>query len=161
MSAPDVEHSARNEPPGRARGRAVTPDTAGAPGAPDVSDMSVGELIGDLTGDLSRLFRDEVELAKAELKEEAAKAGKAAGLYGGAGYAAGLAVLLASLAAVFGLRHVIDLAWAALVVTAVWAVIGAALHSAGRKRMRTVRPTPERAVESLKEDAKWARHPTN
>ncbi|MCF3124508.1 phage holin family protein [Streptomyces silaceus] len=124
-------------------------------------DASVGQLLGDLTGDLARLFRDEVELAKAEVKEEAAKAGKAAGLYGGAAYAVGLAVLLASLAAVFGLRHVMDIAWAALVVTAVWAVIGAVLHAMGRTRMRTVQPTPERAVDSLKKDAKWARHPTS
>ncbi|MEU7578911.1 phage holin family protein [Streptomyces sp. NPDC041068] len=146
MSAPHVERRAEHAQPGPVHAR---------------DDASVGELIGDLTGDLARLFRDEVELAKAELKEEAAKAGKAAGMYGGAGYAVGLAVLLASLAAVFGLRHVMDIAWAALVMTAVWAVIGAVLYATGRTRMRTVRPKPERAVDSLKEDAKWARHPTN
>ncbi|MBZ4016275.1 hypothetical protein CCS38_11085 [Streptomyces purpurogeneiscleroticus] len=121
----------------------------------------MGELISDVTSDLTRLVRNEFALAKAELKEEGRKAGRAAGMYGSAGYAAGLTLLLASLAAVYGLAHVIDLAWAALVMAAVWAVVGAALYAAGRRRMRSVQPTPERAKDSLREDVKWARHPTS
>ncbi|GGX69122.1 phage holin family protein [Streptomyces minutiscleroticus] len=136
------------------------PENAPAPLPEQRAEASVGDLIGDITSDLSRLVRNELELAKTEVKEEAGKAGKAAGLYGGAGYAAGLALLLGSLAAVYGLRHLIDLAWAALIVTAVWAVIGSALYAAGRRRMRAVQLTPERSLDSLKEDAKWARHPT-
>lgn len=136
------------------------PSAPAAPAARD-GEASVGDLISDIAGDLSRLVRDEVALAKAEVKEEAGKAGRAASLYGGAGYAAGLALLLGSLAAVYGLRHVVDLAWAALIITGVWALIGAVLYAVGRRRMRGVRLTPERSLESLKEDAKWARHPTS
>ena len=49
--------------------------------------MSVGQLIGDVTRDLSTLMRQELALAQAELKREAAKSGKAAGALGGAGFA--------------------------------------------------------------------------
>jgi uncharacterized membrane protein YgcG len=136
---------------------------AGAASTPPGTDSraSLGDLITEITDDVSQLVRDEIELAKAELKQEAAKAGKAAGMLGGAGYAGHLVMLLASFAAVFGLWHVIDLAWAALVITAVWAVIGAVLYVRGRERLRTVNLKPEQTMKTVKEDAQWARHPTS
>jgi Putative Actinobacterial Holin-X, holin superfamily III len=121
---------------------------------------SIGELIGDISDDLSRLFRQEVELAKAEVREEAAKAGAAAGMLGGAGFAAYLAVVLLSFAVVFGLSNVMDPGWAALIVAVVWAVAGAVLYSAGRRKLRTVSPVPQRTVQTLKEDAQWLKNPT-
>jgi hypothetical protein len=121
---------------------------------------SVGELIGDISNDLSQLFRQEVELAKAELKQEATKAGKAAGMLGGAGFAGYLAVVLLSLALVFGLGNVMDLGWAALIVAVVWGVIGAVLYAAGRKKLKTVDPMPRRTVDTIKEDAQWLKNPT-
>ena len=84
--------------------------------ADEIADSSIGELIGNISNDLSQLFRQEVELAKAEVKEEAAKAGKAAGMLGGAGFAGYLAVVLLSFALVFGLANVMDAGWAALIV---------------------------------------------
>lgn len=123
-------------------------------------DSSVGELLSDVTSDVQTLFRQEVELAKTEVKEEATKAGKAAGMYGGAGFAGYMVLLFLSLAAVLGLANVMDGGWAALIVTAVWAVIAAVLYQRGRTRMRTVSPKPEQTVETLKENAQWARHPT-
>ncbi|WP_258053048.1 phage holin family protein [Streptomyces sp. Ru73] len=151
----------RTAPPSRTTG----PEAPHRPGQDTphrpAQDTSVGDLIGEVAGDLTRLVRNEIDLAKAEVKEEGRKAGKAAALFGGAGYAVGLALLLASFAAVYGLAHVIGNAWAALVVAAVWAVAGAVLQAAGRKRMGTVQPTPERSRESLREDVKWARHPTS
>ncbi|GAA3019406.1 phage holin family protein [Streptomyces fulvorobeus] len=136
-------------------GTGATPSTL----APS-SDPSVGELVGEISKDLSRLVRTEIELAKAEIKQESTKAGKAAGMLAGAGYAGHLAVLLGSLAAIFGLAHVVDLAWAALIVTAFWALVAAVLFVTGKARLRTVRG-PERTTESLKEDARWARNPTS
>ncbi|MGW0333659.1 phage holin family protein [Streptomyces sp. NPDC003011] len=123
-------------------------------------DSSVGELLSVVTSDVQTLFRQEVELAKAEVKQEATKAGKAAGLYGGAGFAGYMVLLFLSLAAVLGLANVMDGGWAALIVTAVWAVIAAVLYLQGRTRMRTVAPKPDRTVETMKENAQWARHPT-
>ncbi|WP_150244017.1 phage holin family protein [Nocardiopsis quinghaiensis] len=123
-------------------------------------DRSLSELFGEVTGDLQTLFRQEIALAKAEVREEASKAGKATGLLGGAAVAAYLAVLLASLALMFGLAELIGLGWAALVVAVLWAIVGTALFVVGRNRMREVSPKPERTVETLKEDAQWAKHPT-
>ncbi|MFD3654556.1 phage holin family protein [Streptomyces sp. NPDC058620] len=138
---------------------AVQPDGITSTRAPS-SDPSVGELVGEISEDLSRLVRSEIELAKTEIKQETAKAGKAAGMLAGSGYAGHLVLLLGSLAAIFGLAHVVDLAWAALIVTAFWALVGAILFVTGRKRLRAVR-VPERTSESLKEDARWVRNPTS
>ncbi|MET7451513.1 phage holin family protein [Streptomyces sp. NPDC005574] len=130
------------------------------PAGPQAQDKSVGQLLSVITSDLQTLFRQEVELAKAEVKEEATKAGKAAGMYGGAGFAGYMVLLFLSLAAVLGLSNVMDGGWAALIVTAVWAVVAAVLYQRGRTEMRTVSPKPERTVETMKENAEWARHPT-
>jgi len=124
-----------------------------------VADTSIGELLGNVSDDLSQLFHQEVELAKAELRQEAKKAGRAAGMLGGAGFAGYLAVVLLSFAAVFGLANIIDAGWAALIVAAVWGAIGAALYVTGQKQLKTVDPMP-RTVDTIKEDAQWLRNPT-
>jgi len=128
--------------------------------AEQVSETSIGELIGNISDDLSQLFRQEVELAKAELRQEATKAGKAAGMLGGAGFAGYLAVVLLSFAAVFGLANVMDAGWAALIVAVIWAVIGGVLYLNGRQKLRTVDPMPRRTVDTIKEDAQWLKNPT-
>src|SRR3954466_12702345 len=127
---------------------------------PVAGETSVGELIGNISDDLSRLFRQEVELAKAEIKQEASKAGKAAGMLGGAGFAGYLAVVLISFAIVFGLANVMDAGWAALIVAVVWGVIGAVLYVTGRNQLKTVDPMPRRTVDTIKEDAQWLKNPT-
>jgi hypothetical protein len=125
-------------PPGQAAGR-------------DVGSASVGELIGEVAQDLSTLMRQELALAKAEIKEEAVKAGQAAGMLGAAGFAGYMVLLFASVAAWWGLAEVMAKGWAALVVTAVWAVIGAVLFLIGRRRIREVNPKPERTTQTVKE----------
>ncbi|SNY49283.1 phage holin family protein [Paractinoplanes atraurantiacus] len=128
--------------------------------AEEVSETSVGELIGNISNDLSQLFRQEVELAKAEVQQEAKKAGKAAGMLGGAGFAGYLAVLFLSLAAVFALDAVMPAGWAALIVAAVWGIVGAVLYANGKKKLKNVDPMPRRTVDTLKEDAQWLKNPT-
>ncbi|MGH8878830.1 MAG: phage holin family protein, partial [Stackebrandtia sp.] len=59
------------------------------------------------------------------------------------------------------LDHVMDVVWAALIVTGVWAVIGVVTFMLGRMRMRNFSAVPRRTVETLREDAKWLRHPTS
>ncbi|GIE78072.1 hypothetical protein Aph02nite_40220 [Actinoplanes philippinensis] len=125
-----------------------------------VEQTSIGEIIGNISDDLSQLFRQEVELAKAEIRQEATKAGKAAGMLGGAGFAGYLAVVLLSFAVVFGLSNVMDPGWAALIVAVVWGAIGAVLFVSGRNKMKTVDPVPRRTAETLKEDAQWLKNPT-
>jgi len=117
----------------------------------DVSQRSVGSLISEVTTDLSTLMRQELDLAKAEMKEEAAKTGKAAGMLGGAGFAGYLVPLFLSLALWAALANGMDEGWAALIVAAIWAVVGAVLYVTGRKKLREVQPKPERTVDTLKE----------
>lgn len=138
----------------------MTSATPSAPRYESDEQQGLGELIGEITSDLSRLFRQEVELAKAEAKQEAKKAGRAGGLLGGAAMAGYLVIVLLSLAAVFGLGEVMPLGLAALIVAVVWAVIGAVLYSAGRKQLRTVNPVPQQTAETMKENAQWLRNPT-
>jgi hypothetical protein len=118
---------------------------------PDVTGASVGELLGEVTQDLSTLMRQELALAKAEVKEEGVKAAKAGGMLGAAGFAGYMVLLFASIAAWWGLAEVMAPGWAALIVTAIWAVIGAVLFAVGRQRMREVNPKPERTVETVSE----------
>ncbi|WP_043194061.1 phage holin family protein [Streptomyces sp. NRRL F-2664] len=139
--------------------RPMAPARPPAPPPPAAAtEPSLGELVSEIGQDLSQLVRDEIELAKAEMKQESAKAGKAVGMLGGAGYAGHVALLFGSLTMVFALAHVMDAAWAALIVTAVWAVVGGVLYTKGRERLRTVNLKPEQTVDTLKEDARWARH---
>jgi Putative Actinobacterial Holin-X, holin superfamily III len=117
----------------------------------DVSYVSVGELVGQVAQDLSTLMRQELDLAKAEVKQEVTKTGKAAGMMGAAGFAGYMVLLFASIAAWWGLANVMDQGWAALIVTGIWAVIGAVLFVVGRRRLKEVNPKPERTVETVKE----------
>jgi hypothetical protein len=105
----------------------------------DVSQASIGELLGEVTQDLTTLLRQEVELAKAELRQEATKAGKAAGMFAGAGVAGHMVLLFLSFALWWGLANVMDEGWAALIVAVIWAVIGAILFSVARARAREIR----------------------
>ncbi|ROP36412.1 phage holin family protein [Saccharothrix texasensis] len=126
----------------------------------DEEEPTLGQLVGDLAEDLSRLMRQELELAKAEIRQEATKAGKAAGMLGAAGFAGYMTAVLLSFALAFGLGSFMGLGWATLVVAVLWGIGGFALYSTGRARLRKVNPKPERTIETLKEDAEWARHPT-
>jgi hypothetical protein len=141
---------------------AVTPDQYGGhsgaigtpmteEGRPDVEGTSVGALIGEVTTDLSVLMRQELELAKAELKAEAKKAGQGAGMFGAAGFAGYMVLLFLSIALWWALENVMDAGLAALIVAIVWAVIGAVAFVMGRTKFRQVNPKPERTVETLQQ----------
>jgi uncharacterized membrane protein YqjE len=120
-------------------------------------EQSLGTLLGEVARDVSELLRKELELAKVELREEAAKASKA-GVKIGAGALMGyLALFLASFAAAWGLAEVMPTGVAFLIVAAVYAVVGAVLFVNGRKQLRDVSPMPQQTKETLKEDASWVR----
>jgi tetrahydromethanopterin S-methyltransferase subunit C len=107
--------------------------------------------------DLSTLIRQELALAKAEVKQEVTQAGKAAGLFG-VGAVAGLMVLVfLSAAALFGLANVVDGWLAALIVAVVWAVIGAVAALLGARSIRHIEP-PERTIKTVKEDVEWVKN---
>ena len=131
-------------------GGSYAPPPHAAGGYEDVGDVSLGELVGNVTRDLSTLMRQELALAQAELKAEARTAGKAAGALGAAGFAGYMAVLFASISLWWALGHLIGNGWSALVVAVLWGIVGAVLYSSGRKKLREVNPTPERTVDTLK-----------
>jgi Flp pilus assembly protein TadB len=110
----------------------------------------LGELLTDVSRDISSLFRQEVALAKAELTESAKKAGKGAGLFGGAGLTGFFALLFLSIAAWWGLGYLIGNAWSAVVVAVVYAIIAAILALQGRKQMKEIKGAPQ-TVETAKE----------
>ena len=125
------------------------------PGQPSAEERAastpLGELLSEVSRDLSTLFRQEVALAKAELKETASKTAKGAGLLGGAGYAGLMAVFFLSIALWWGLGDLIDsLGWSAVIVAVIWAIIAAILYAIGRSRLREVEGAPQ-TVETLKE----------
>jgi hypothetical protein len=148
------------------RGPVADPYTAG-PGAPlggayaqppqphvaaaaeDVGEVSVGDLISKVTRDLSTLLRQELALAQAELKQEAVKTAKGGGAMAGAAVAGFFVLMFLSIALWAGLSNVMDAGWAGLIVAVIWAIIAAVLFTTGRSRLRRVRPTPERTVETL------------
>ncbi|HYO34777.1 MAG TPA: phage holin family protein [Geodermatophilus sp.] len=120
-------------------------------GRPDVEGVSIGQLISEVTTDLSVLMRQELELAKAELKVEAKKAGQGAGMFGAAGLAGLMTVIFLSIALWWALSHLVGHSWSALIVVVLWAIVGAVTFSIGRKRFQQVNPKPERTVDTLQQ----------
>ena len=110
--------------------------------APD-SRASVGELFSEVAEDLSTLMRQEVELAKAELRQSATRAGKGAGLLAGAGVSGHMVLLFASVAAWWGIGDATGHGWSALIVAAIWLMIAATLGLMGRREISEVRGIPQ------------------
>lgn len=138
--------------PGRAGSE--SPDADGA-------DRSLGSLVSSLTGDMSKLMRQELNLAKAELREEAKEAGKAVGMLGGAAFAGWMTAIFLSVTLMWLLDKVMDLTLAALVVTLVWGIAAAVLALSGKKKLQNLNPKPEQTIDSLKEDAQWLKAQKN
>lgn len=111
---------------------------------------SVGDLISDIAENLSTLVRQETELAKAEIKQSATRAGKGAGMLGGAGVAGYFVLLFLSVALWWLIGHWLGLGWSALIVAGIWAVIAAVLASMGRTELKHVQGMP-RTVETAKQ----------
>jgi hypothetical protein len=119
------------------------------PSEQKAATTSLGDLLGEVTKDLSTLMRQELELAKAELKQSATRAGKGAGMLGGAGYAALMAVLFLSIAGWWALGTLIGNGWSGLVVAVIWAIVALILFLIGKKQLKEVNGAPK-TVESLK-----------
>ena len=113
-------------------------------------NASIGELVADISQGLSTLMRQEVELAKAEVRESASHAGKAAGQFGAAALAGWMAVLFLSIAVWEWLSSALDSrGWAAVIVMAVWAIAAAVLAAMGRRSTRQIQGLP-RTTETAK-----------
>lgn len=129
----------------------LPPPAADRPGAASqADDRSIGELLGAVSSDLTTLLRQEVELAKAEVRQSATSAGKGAGLLAGAGVAGHMGLVFISLSACFGIAHWVGLGWAALIIAGVWAIIAAVLGAQGRSNLKKVQGLP-RTTETTKQ----------
>ncbi|TWD81258.1 putative superfamily III holin-X [Kribbella amoyensis] len=127
------------------------PDAARQNGRTSGQDEHIGALVAQLTNDVSRLVRDELQLAKSELKEK--EAGVGVGLFGGAGTVAiyGLGALIA--AGILGLATAVPAWLSALIVAVVlFAVAGVAALLGKRHVTQATPPVPQRAVEGVHED---------
>lgn len=123
---------------------------AGSDVRADLEDRPIGELFSAVTSDLSTLIRQEVALAKAEVRQSATQAGAAAGKLAGAGVAGHMVLLFVSISAWWGLGQFIGNAWSALVVAVFWAIVGAVLYASGRSQFKQVETLP-RTTETTKQ----------
>ena len=136
-------------PPGayREEGSALGSGSHAVP-TPDAVPRSLGDLISEITTDLSTLVRQEVALAKAEATQSAKRAGKGAGMFGGAGFAGYFVLLFLSIALWWAIGDGLGHGWSALIVAVLWALVGAVLAAAGKKEFGSIRGL-ERTTETL------------
>jgi hypothetical protein len=124
----------------------------------DLRERPVGDLVKQLAGQTSRLVRQEIDLAKAEMSQKANVAGRGAGLLGGAAVVGLLAAGALTACLILALDEVIPDWLAALIVALVMGAIAAVLAMQGRNRIRAATPpVPEQTVETVKEDVEWAK----
>jgi hypothetical protein len=124
----------------------------------DLRERPIGELLKQLSEETTRLVRQELELAKAEVSEKGKRAGVGAGMFGGAGVSAllGLGALTAALIA--ALDSAMATWLAALISGVLWLAVAAVLALQGRNKVQEATPPlPEQATESVKEDLQWAK----
>ncbi|MGY2746600.1 phage holin family protein [Pseudarthrobacter sp. O4] len=126
------------------------PETPPSAAQAKAETTSLGDLLGDVTRDMSTLMRQEVELAKAELKQSATRAGKGSGMLAGAGVAGHFVLLFLSLALWWALGTVTGLGWSAVVLAVIWGIIAAVLAAVGRKQLNAIKGMP-RTAETLQE----------
>jgi uncharacterized membrane protein YqjE len=130
----------------------------GGPARP-VTDQSTSELVQRASEQISRLVRDEMALAKAELAEKGKHAGIGVGLFGGGGVLAmyGVGALIATLIIVLDLF--LPLWLAALIVTVVLFAIAGILALLGKRQVtKASPPEPQEAVASVKADVDEVKH---
>lgn len=124
---------------------------------PDTHDQTIRSLIRGILADLRTLIRDELALARVEMKEHAGRARAAAVSLGVAVAALVFGVVFLLVAAATALSDVLTWpVWAGfLVVAGVLALVGLVMLSSGRRRLHTVRAVPDETVSTIKENSEW------
>jgi hypothetical protein len=140
--------------PGQAgqTGSAIGYDSATEPKRPEAT---LGELLSEVTSEISILFRQEIDLAKLEAKEEATNVGRASALLGGAAIAGLLGLVLCSMSLAWLIDQGLNRAAAFAIVGGIWTVLAIVLQRVGRARLARVRGLPK-TRETIKEDVEWA-----
>jgi hypothetical protein len=119
-------------------------------------ERSIGELFGQLTQDMTLLVRQEVQLARTEMTEKLSRMTRNLISVGAGGFVAYLGGLALMAALILGIRDLanISLAWSALIVGAILAIIGYVMLQRGLKELKESEVAPRRAVENIKEDVR-------
>ena len=139
----------------------MTVGTSSDPQSAELRERSVGELLKQLANETTTLMRQELELAKAEMREKAGKAGPGFGMWGAAGAMALLALGSLTAFLILALDGAMPNWLAALIVGLVYAAIAGLLYLRGKRKVDEAgSPVPEQTIETLKEDVQWAKHPT-
>jgi len=126
--------------------------TAGVTQSPG-GDRAAGELVKQLSEQVSVLIRDELKLAQVEMTRKGKQAGVGAGLLGGSGLVAlcGVGCLIAC--AIIAITGVVAAWLAALIVGAALLAVAAIAALIGKGRLqKATPPVPEQAVDSVKTD---------
>jgi MFS family permease len=124
--------------------------------------MAMEQSLADLTRQLSlqttQLVRQEVELAKAELRVKGKRAAAGAGMFGGAGVLGFYAFGALTACIIAAIAQALDVWLAALIVAVVYGLVAAILALRGKRKVQQASPpVPERAVESVKEDVRFTK----
>jgi uncharacterized membrane protein YqjE len=121
-------------------------------------DASVADLARQLSEQTTRLVRQEVELAKAELAIKGKRAGQGAGMFGGAAVLGLFALGALTAAIIAALSLAMDTWIAALIVAVVYGAAAGIVAMTGKKKVdEALPPVPEDSVESVKEDVQWTK----
>ncbi len=123
--------------------------------------QSTGELVSRLGHQVGELVSKEMQLARVELREEVVKGVKATAALSGSALVGLVALVFGSSAAAWGLAEVIAPGWAFLVVAAVQLAVAGVLFLVGPRQAAEVDPVPHQTVDTLKEDARWAKNRTS
>lgn len=118
---------------------------------------SLGQIVGDITSDMSTLVRQEIDLAKSEMKQEVSKLGKGAGMLGAAGLAGYFTLFFLSFALAYLLDNWLPLELAALIVALLWGIAATVLALSGRKQLKQANPQLPVTQQTIKEDVQWAK----
>jgi hypothetical protein len=123
-----------------------------------MEEQSTAELLRQLSEQTTKLVRQEIELAKAELTEKGKKAGIGAGMFGGAGALAFYAFGALTACLILALATAVDGWLAALIVAVVYGAAAGVLALTGKQKVtEATPPLPEQAVDSTKEDVRWVK----
>ena len=118
---------------------------------PSKDDPTIGRLVADASRDISSLVRQEIALAKSELRVSVKAGGFGIGLFAGAAFIGVLAIIMLSVAIAYFIHMTgLDLAWCFLIVFVLYVLLAALLAFVGTKKVKQVR-APERAIHQAQE----------
>jgi len=121
------------------------------------AERAFSDVFQNIVQNVQEIVGSEVRLAKTEIREEAVKAKSSAAMLGTGAVIALFAVFFLLLTVVYALALVLPGWAAALIVGGALAIAAGFVLMAGRTRLRQIHPTPERTVETLKENVAWTR----